>query len=96
MNQGVIVFFKQNYQKNLQEILLNCDEKDVNLTNSLKNIPMKDVIFLAADAWNTMKLVCLTKAWCPLLDITYEENPTQNVDSEDKNSLLKKFFKITL
>ncbi len=74
MDQGVIVSFERNYQKNLQEILLNCYEKYVNLTNFLKNIT-KD-IFWTADAWNTVKLLCLRKARCPLLDITYEEDPT--------------------
>ncbi len=32
------------------------------------------------------------KAWCPLLNITQEEDPTQNIDSEDENSTLEKFF----
>ncbi len=45
----MIVPLKQNYGKNfLQEISLDCDEKDVNLMNSLKNIIMKDVVFWAA------------------------------------------------
>ncbi len=47
---------------------------------------------LAADAWNTLKLPCFRKTWCPLLDITYGEDPTQNVGHEDKSSLLEKLF----
>ncbi len=59
--------------------------------NCLKNIAMKDIIFWADDAWNAVKLLCLRKAWCSLLDITYEDF-TQNIDLEDKNSWLEKFF----
>ncbi len=32
------------------------------------------------------------KAWCPLLDIIYAEDPTQNISSEDENSMFEKFF----
>ncbi len=88
MDQLVIVSFKRNYQKNLvREILLNSHE--ANFTNSLKNITVKDIIFQAADAWNDMKLSFLRKAWCPFLDIMYEKDTTQNVSSEDENSLEK-------
>ncbi len=59
----------------------------------MKNITGKDVIFWVADVWNVMQLPCLRSVWNPLLDITYEEDPTQNVTSEDENSSLKKFFK---
>ncbi len=45
---------------------------------------MKD-IFCAAEAWNAVKL-CLKKTWRSLSDITYEEDPTQNVRAEDENS----------
>ncbi len=63
IDQEVIVYLKRNYRKNLlQEILLSCNEKDVNLTNGSKNITMKDVIFWAADARNAVKLLCLKKA----------------------------------
>ncbi len=37
--------------------------------------------------------LCLKKAWCPLLDYTYEEDPTESVGSEDENLLLGKFVK---
>ncbi len=37
------------------------------------------------DVWNAVKLLCLRNAWCPLLDITYEEDSTQNIGSRDKN-----------
>ncbi len=50
INQEVIVSFKQNYHKNLhQEILPNCDEKDVSLNKFLKNITLIDVIFWTVD-----------------------------------------------
>ncbi len=34
----------------------------------------------------------LEKARCPFLDITYEEDPIQNISSEEENSVLEKFF----
>lgn len=89
MDQGIIVSFKRHYRKNLlQEILLNSDENDVNLTNCLKKINMKDVIFWAAEAWNAVTVSCLRKAWCPLLDITYKNEPTEKKPPE-----LEKFLK---
>ncbi len=54
---------------------------------------MKDIIFWAADVWNAVKLSCLRKTWCLLLDILlYGEDPTQNGGSEDENSSMEKFF----
>lgn len=94
IDQGVIKSFKRNYRKNLlQEILLNCDENDIHLMNCLKRITMKDVIFWAAHARDSVKLSCLRKSWCALLDITYEDDPTENVDPENENETLEKCFK---
>ncbi len=61
--------------------------------NCLKNIPMKNVIFWATDYGNAMKLLCLKKAWCLLLDTMYKEDLNHKVGSENKNSALEKFFK---
>ncbi len=63
----VIVSFNWNYQKNLlHEILLNCDKKYVNLVKCLKNITMKNVIFLVTNAWNTLKLFLKVRPHCKL------------------------------
>ncbi len=62
IDQRIIVSFKQNYQKNLlQKILLSCDKKYVNITNCLKNISMKDVIFWAAGAGISLSCRVLEK-----------------------------------
>ncbi len=54
---------------------------------------MKDIIFWATDAWKAMKLMCLRKEWCPILNITHKENPIQYVSSEDETHHWKNSFK---
>lgn len=62
MDQGIIVSFKRHSRKNiLPEILLNSDEKCVNLTNCSKNINTKYATIWAADAWNTVTVSVFEK-----------------------------------
>ncbi len=74
--------------------MFSCDEKDVSLTNCLKNITMRDIIFWITDAWNVVKSLCLRKAQCSLLvlDIVHEVDPTRNIGSKGENSSLENFF----
>lgn len=65
MDQGVIECFKRKYRRKLlSEILGKLDsEGDTNLIQALKSINFKDVIYMAAEAYDEIPSSTFTKSW---------------------------------
>lgn len=61
MDQGVIECLKRRYRKKLVSTLLQHEDKS--LIESLKLINIKDVVYMAAQAWDEIPASTLVKSW---------------------------------
>lgn len=104
MDQGVIECFKRKYRRKLlSEILGKLDsEGDTGLIQALKTINLKDVIYMAAEAYDEIPSSTLTKSWRKvwpgveeIVDKAQQENPKANettiqvLESDDNLSMLR-------
>lgn len=61
MDQNAIRLIKTYYRKSLLVHVLSLEENDI--TKALKNITLKDAVFLLADSWNKVLPDALQKCW---------------------------------
>ena len=67
MDQGVLEALKRRYRRSvLQKILLE-DEAGQFVIQCIKNIDIKDVVYMSAAAWDDIPALTLTRSWNKLL-----------------------------
>ena len=67
MDQGVIEAMKRRYRKALLQKLLLEDQEGRSIIQFVKQINMKDVVYMTAAAWQDIPSLTLTKSWNKLL-----------------------------
>lgn len=67
MDQGVIEAMKKRYRKAMLQKLLLEDEEGRSIIEFVKQINMKDVVYMTAVAWEDIPPLTLTKSWNKLL-----------------------------
>ena len=77
MDQGVIEAMKRRYQKALLQKLLLEDEEGRSIVQFVKQINMKDVVYMAAAVWEDIPTLTLTKSWNKLLNTPGSTSPEQ-------------------
>lgn len=97
MDQGVIETFKRFYRKQLlQMLLLDMENGEESVLSSYKKLNLKDAVYMAADAWASVKDTTLEKAWnklCPKPTNPQEsddpdpDNPQEPHESDDPDEL---------
>lgn len=82
MDQGVIESFKRYYRKELLRMVLIGTEHEKTILQVYTEINLKDAVYMAAEAWATVKDTTLAKAWNKLLpsdeSITAPEEPANS------------------
>ncbi|CAH2016510.1 unnamed protein product [Acanthoscelides obtectus] len=84
MDQGVIESFKRRYRKAFIQGLIS--ETDADLKQYWKMFTIKDAIYIATGAWNSIPAETLNKSWYKLLPtgntaMDQKENRTPNISS---------------
>lgn len=84
MDQGVIETFKRFYRKQmLQMLLLNMENSEESVLSSYKKMNLKDAVYMAADAWASVKDTTLEKAWNKLCPKTRDPQEKGYTDPDD-------------
>ncbi|KAK9693139.1 DDE superfamily endonuclease [Popillia japonica] len=87
MDQGVIETFKRfNRKQLLQMLLLDMENGEESVLSSYKKLNLKDAVYMAADAWASVKDTTLEKAWnklCPNPGDSSENGDTEPDDPQD-------------
>lgn len=93
MDQGVIESFKRYYRKALLRMVLIGEEYEKNIQQVYTEINLKDAVYMAAEAWATIKDTTLAKAWNKLLpsdeSITAPEEPPNSQFVSELAGLIK-------
>ena len=63
MDQGVLEALKRRYRKALLQKLLLEDEEGRSIVEFVKQINMKDVVYMIAGAWEDISSSTLRKSW---------------------------------
>lgn len=92
MDQGVLENLKRNYRRLLLEHILAEVDEGANLTECLKKLNLKNVVYWIASAWNQVKGSTLEKSWSKL--IQHEEGRITTAESDHEESLQQIFTKI--
>lgn len=92
MDQGVLENLKRNYRRLLLEHILEEVDEGANLTECLKKLNLKNVVYWIASAWNQVKGRTLQKSWSKL--IQHEEGRIIEAESDHEESLQQIFVKI--
>lgn len=82
MDQGVIEAMKRRYRKALLQKLLLEDQEGRSIIQFVKQINMKDVVYMTAAAWEDIPSLTLTKSWNKLLRTA--EVPVDSGDGSDE------------
>ncbi|XP_046658204.1 jerky protein homolog-like [Homalodisca vitripennis] len=69
LDQGVLETFKRNYKKRLLRNLLEKLEDGLGVTDALKLITMKDVVYWVSEAWDNVREDTIRRSWRKLFGI---------------------------
>lgn len=93
MDQGVIEAFKRFYRKQLlRMLLLDLETNAESVQTIYKYVNLKDAVYMAADAWESVKEVTLKKAWhklSPEPQISSAENDASSEVVSELSELMK-------
>jgi len=92
MDQGVIECLKRRYRRKLMTTIFDMTEEIQEISQALKCVNMKDVIYLLSLAWEEIPPETLQKSWSKILDNCdeYEDEETE----EENKQLLSMVSKI--
>lgn len=91
MDQGVIETFKRHYRGVLlRHILHESANNNLTLTEALKLVTMKDVMYWCAQSWEKVKSTTLRKAWNKITDGITSIDDYEEEDFENLSALIKK------
>ena len=76
LDQGIISFFKRVYWKELMQDIL---EQDASITAFLKDLSLKDAMYLLARAWDPVSAQSINATWTKALG-----NPFDHPEPEDQ------------
>lgn len=80
LDQGVLETLKRNYKKRLLRNLLEKLEDGLSVTNALKLITLKDVVYWVSEAWDNVREDTIRRSWRKLFGIDkakQKNTPTQ-------------------
>lgn len=80
MDQNAIRLTKMYYRKSLLVHVLSLEEND--LSKALKNINLKDAVFLLANSWDKLSPTVIEKCWKKIFDSNIATSETEE-DSDD-------------
>lgn len=96
LDQGIIKALKQIYRKNLLNELLMID--GTNLSEKLKNISLKNVVFLITESWNNVKDSVIVSGFHAVLDSKHKNCGTvefNDIACNDNTNLVKLYHRVT-
>ena len=67
MDQGVLEALKRRYRRSMLQKLLLQDQAGKPVIECIKNINIKDVVYMSAAAWDDTSALTLTRSWKKLL-----------------------------
>ena len=79
MDQGVLESMKRRYKKAMLQKLLLEDEEGRSVVEFVKNINIKDVVYMLAAAWDDIPSTTLLKSWNKLL--SFNSSPESSSDT---------------
>ena len=85
MDQGVLEAMKRRYRKSLLQRLLLEDQEGRSIIEFCKKINIKDVVYMAAAAWDDVLALTLAKSWRTLMqmgDCTTASSSTDHVEDQ--------------
>ena len=88
MDQGVLEALKRRYRRLMLQKLLLQDQAGQSVIEGLKNINIKDVVYMSAAAWDDIPALTLTRSWNKLLasdKITESDKQPENDDSQEQS-----------
>lgn len=89
LDQSVLETLKRRYRRNLLKQLITAMDEGETVTECLKRVNMKDVIYWLADAWNDIKQSTLQKCWRKLLQSIFPSDYEDDIyDEEDDEPLI--------
>lgn len=90
MDQGVLEAMKKKYRRRLLQSLLQATEGEVTVSDFLKKITMKDVVYWIASSWDEVRADTVNKSWNKIL----KKGPTESEqDDPDDNLPLAELIK---
>ncbi|XP_067136916.1 jerky protein homolog-like [Centruroides vittatus] len=96
MDQGVIESFKRYYRKALLRMVMLGEECEKTIQQVYTEINLKDAMYMAADAWATVKDTTLVTAWNKLLpsdeSISAPEEPPNSQFASHLCGLIKECY----
>lgn len=90
MDQGVIETFKRFYRKQLlRMLLLGMENSEESVQKTYTKLNLRDTVYMAVDAWASVKNTTLKKAWNKLYlrDDSQETAPIENNDFDDEDDI---------
>ena len=89
MDQGVLEALKQRYRKTLLRKLLLLDQEGSSMIGFLKKINVKDVLYMAADAWEDIPSLTLSTSWLKLLGKDHAITGTESTEESGEGGSSK-------
>ena len=89
MDQGVLEALKRRYRKALLQKLLLEDEEGRSIVEFVKQINMKDIVYMIAGAWEDISSSTLRKSWNKLLSSEESINPSTVSPNEGNDEVVE-------
>ena len=89
MDQGVIESLKRRYRKALLQKLLLEDKEGRSIIQFVKQINMKDVVYMTATAWNDLLPLTFTRSWSKLIGAGSTSEQLSSSDEPNDDEVLK-------
>ena len=86
MDQGVLEAMKRRYRKALLQKLILEDREGRSIIEFVKKIDMKDVVYMAAAAWENVPPSTLVKSWKKLLRTENSAEQSTSTTESEKDS----------
>lgn len=85
MDQGVLEAFKRRYRKAMLQKLLLEDQEGRSIIQFVKQINMKDVVYMTAAAWDELPPLTLAKSWRKLLHTGDTNKQSSSAEPEESD-----------
>ena len=83
LDQGMLEALKRRYRKSLLQKLLLEDQEGRSIIQFVKQINMKDVVYMTASAWDDIPPLTLARSWNKLLRIDDSSEPSSSPEESD-------------
>ena len=90
MDQGVLEALKRRYRRSMLQKILIEDEAGQSVIQCIKNINIKDVVYMSAAEWDDIPILTLARSWNKLLaseKATESDQTMEGMDTDHEESV---------